>query len=162
MDEQGKILHKALGRAVSGEGIHVLTETIFAGLDWRLAGARTEGAPHSIHQLLQHIVYWQDWAVAWFAGESPPVPAQAAASWPGAEGPASEQEWEQALERFRQGFAALARQSQDPDLFSRRGKKSVLEMLQMMVAHNSYHAGQVVLLRQMLGAWPPPSGGLTW
>jgi hypothetical protein len=35
-------------------------------------------------------------------------------------------------------------------------------MLQTIGAHNSYHLGQVVQLRQMLGAWPPASGGLTW
>jgi uncharacterized damage-inducible protein DinB len=35
-------------------------------------------------------------------------------------------------------------------------------MAQTMGAHNSYHAGQAVLLRQLLGQWPPPSGGLTW
>jgi len=31
-----------------------------------------------------------------------------------------------------------------------------------MAAHNSHHLGQVVLLRLMLGAWPPPSGSYTW
>jgi hypothetical protein len=29
-------------------------------------------------------------------------------------------------------------------------------------AHNGHHLGQVVLMRQMLGAWPPPSGSYTW
>jgi hypothetical protein len=27
-------------------------------------------------------------------------------------------------------------------------------MLQTAASHNSYHAGQIVILRQMLGAWP--------
>jgi hypothetical protein len=35
-------------------------------------------------------------------------------------------------------------------------------MLQTIGSHNSYHAGQVVIVRQALDAWPPPSGGLTW
>jgi len=35
-------------------------------------------------------------------------------------------------------------------------------MLQAIASHTSYHAGQVVLVRQMLGTWPPPSGGVTW
>jgi hypothetical protein len=41
-------------------------------------------------------------------------------------------------------------------------EKSRLEMLHTIAGHNSYHVGQVVLLRQLLAAWPPPSGGLTW
>jgi uncharacterized damage-inducible protein DinB len=30
------------------------------------------------------------------------------------------------------------------------------------LVHNSYHLGQVAVLRQALGAWPPPSGRDTW
>jgi hypothetical protein len=29
-------------------------------------------------------------------------------------------------------------------------------------ASGRHHAGQVAFLRQLLGEWPPPSGGLTW
>jgi uncharacterized damage-inducible protein DinB len=47
-------------------------------------------------------------------------------------------------------------------LLEKRAKSSPLQMLHAIAAHNSYHLGQVVVLRQMLGAWPPPSGGLTW
>ena len=32
------------------------------------------------------------------------------------------------------------------------------------IAHSiyAYHLGRIVLLRQLLGAWPPASGGFTW
>ena len=39
---------------------------------------------------------------------------------------------------------------------------TVREQLESFAAHNAYHLGRVVLLRQLLGSWPPPSGGLTW
>jgi uncharacterized damage-inducible protein DinB len=44
------------------------------------------------------------------------------------------------------------------------GKKTetVLDVLWQMVAHNSYHIGQVAMLRRAFGAWPPASGGDTW
>jgi len=32
-------------------------------------------------------------------------------------------------------------------------------MLQTVASHNSYHTGQVVLLRRILGAWPPETSG---
>ena len=35
-------------------------------------------------------------------------------------------------------------------------------MLYTIASDNSYHAGQAALVRVMLDAWPPPSGGLTW
>jgi len=32
----------------------------------------------------------------------------------------------------------------------------------MLANHNSYHLGQIVSLRRLIGAWLPPSGGATW
>ena len=31
-----------------------------------------------------------------------------------------------------------------------------------VAAHNAYHVGQIVLLRQLIGAWPPEGGAFTW
>jgi uncharacterized damage-inducible protein DinB len=41
-------------------------------------------------------------------------------------------------------------------------RMTVREQLESFAAHNAYHLGRVVLLRQLMGSWPPPSGGLTW
>jgi uncharacterized damage-inducible protein DinB len=35
-------------------------------------------------------------------------------------------------------------------------------MLWQTVAHNSYHVGQIAMIRRALGAWPPRAGGDTW
>jgi uncharacterized damage-inducible protein DinB len=63
---------------------------------------------------------------------------------------------------FRSGLDSLEQRARKEDLVARRGKETRLGMLHTMASHNSYHGGQVVFLRQMLGAWPPPSGGVTW
>lgn len=162
MGDNRKILDKTVACALLGKGAHVETKTVFAALDWKLAGMRPESAPHSAYQLLNHMLYWQEWVVKWLDGERPPIPKHASGSWLGDAAPASREEWERAVRRFRNGLEALTRRSRQADLFSERGSKSPLEMLQTIASHNSYHAGQVVLLRQVLGAWPPPSGGLTW
>ena len=31
-----------------------------------------------------------------------------------------------------------------------------------MGTHNAHHLGQVIILRQVMGLWPPPSGSWTW
>jgi hypothetical protein len=38
----------------------------------------------------------------------------------------------------------------------------VQEELISLAAHNAYHFGRIVLLRQLLETWPPPSGGFRW
>jgi len=156
------IVDKALRHALSGAGAHAATSDVFAALDWKLAGHRPVRAPHSIYELLVHMTYWQEWVVKWLDGSSPHIPKHASESWPGRKAPANRQEWTAAVQRFRRGLEASARRSPDAALASGGREKSRLEMLHTIASHNSYHAGQVVLLRQMLGAWPPPSGGLTW
>jgi hypothetical protein len=157
-----EILQASLKRALTGEGAHVEAKNVFDGLDWKLAGAQPEGAPHTIFQLLSHLIYWQDWVVKWLDGETPPIPERAAGSWPGALGPESAAEWEQSVRQFVEGFERLISQVDEGDLLAEGDRKSRFEMLQTIASHNSYHLGQAVHLRQMLGAWPPPGGGLTW
>jgi uncharacterized damage-inducible protein DinB len=162
MNNDQKIIQEVIGNALSGKGAHVATKTLFEGLDWKLAGVRPEGAPHSIFELLIHMTYWQDWVVKWLDGGNPSVPKHAAASWPKNPAPASRKDWARAVKSFRSGLAGLERRSRKKDLLAKRGKHTRMGMLHAIASHNSYHLGQAALLRQMLGAWPPPSGGITW
>jgi uncharacterized damage-inducible protein DinB len=162
MNTDRKTIEKTIGNALSGKGAHVATRDLFAGLNWKLAGTRPEGAPHSVFQLLNHMAYWQDWAVKWLDGENPAIPRHASLSWPSNPSPADAKEWQRAVRGFQSGLDKLARQSRQADLLAKRGKHSRVGILQAIASHNSYHGGQVVVLRQVLGAWPPPSGGVTW
>jgi hypothetical protein len=162
MSDNLKLIEKVIDNALSGKGAHVGTKNLFEGLDWKTAGTRPEGAPHSIFQLLNHLTYWQDWVVKWLDGGNPTVPKHASGGWPGKVSPANAKEWQGAVRDFRSGLARLARQSREADALTTRGEHSRLGMVQSIASHNSYHAGQIVVLRQMLGKWPPPSGGVTW
>jgi hypothetical protein len=39
---------------------------------------------------------------------------------------------------------------------------TIHDQLVSLTAHNAYHLGRIVLLRQLQGNWPPPDGGFTW
>jgi uncharacterized damage-inducible protein DinB len=161
-----ELLECAIDNALTGTGAHVEMTKAFEGLDWKLAGIRPTRVEHSIFQLLHHILYWQEWAVKWLDGEDPPIPKRASESWPEEPAPASLQEWKKTIARLDLVLEDLERRAGDSDLFRKQismgAEKSRLEMLHTIAGHNSYHLGQVVLLRQLLAAWPPPSGGLTW
>ena len=162
MSDHRKILEAALRRALIGEGAHVEAKNVLDGVDWSIVGTRPEGAPHSIFQLLNHLIYWQDWVVSWLDGDDPPIPEHAGGSWLGVEGPENAIAWEKAVRQFVEGLERLSCQVAEADLFTKADRTSRMEMLHTIASHNGYHLGQVVVLRQMLGAWPPPSGGLTW
>jgi hypothetical protein len=81
--------------------------------------------------------------------------------------------WPALMERFLLGAAQAAAAARDAERRdqpikcpSRPGHPvrvmSVRDQLESLGAHNAYHLGRIVLLRQLLGAWPPKSGGYSW
>lgn len=157
-----EILRRTLRHLLSGKDAHVRASDIFDGLDWQQAGARPPGVTHSAYDLLRHMVYWNDWVIEWLDGRNPPVCAHASDSWPAGDAPATPADWDGSVDRFRQGLHELERRSGAADLFVTSSSRTGIEMLAAIASHTSYHAGQVAMLRQILGSWPPPSGGLTW
>lgn len=162
MSTDGRAAEKLARRALSGKASHAATQEVFSGLTWKAAGSKPRGVSHSVYELLWHMSFWQDWMVAWLAGEKPAAPRHASGSWPRDVSPASRREWEDAVERFHRGLGKLERACRGAASPSRRGATKRLEMIHAIAGHNSYHAGQVTFLRQLLGKWPPPSGGVTW
>jgi hypothetical protein len=49
-----------VGYALTGGDAHVATRSVFDGLDWRFAGARVKGSPHTLYELLNHMIFWQE------------------------------------------------------------------------------------------------------
>ena len=162
MADDQSVFFKMMSKALSGKDAHVDTTSILEDLDWKLVGARPDGTPHSLYQLVNHMAYWQEWVVKWLDGRNPKVPKHAAGGWPGKVSPASRKEWEQATCRFRDALVALKCHSQQADPLSKRGEITRMEMIHLVASHTSYHVGQVAIMRQLLGSWPPPSGGITW
>jgi uncharacterized damage-inducible protein DinB len=150
MAENIEIATRSISRALSGRGSHLEPSRVFENLDWKLAAARPDGVSHSIFQVLHHMVFWQDWILKWLDGKR----LSTAGSW--RSGPLTSRiEWERAIARFKAGLAELSRRAHEESPFDKSGKTSRLEMLHTAASHNSYHCGQIVILRQMLKSWPP-------
>jgi uncharacterized damage-inducible protein DinB len=137
------------------------------GLTPELADRRLPGAPHTASEIVAHLAFWQDWFAGRCDGTAGPMPQSAAAGWPAPE-PGG---WTALRARFLDGLervAALgasgdpARRLAPPIEFPPLAEMTVGEVIVHVALHNAHHLGQVVLLRQMLGAWPPPAGSYTW
>jgi uncharacterized damage-inducible protein DinB len=129
-------------------------------------------APHTIYQELWHIVFWQRISLDWIGGVESPYPASPSDAFP-TPAQAEAEPWEQLRQRFVQDIDAAADLSDEDNILdrpiqcpSRPGAPTrtmtIREQLISLAAHNAYHFGRIVLLRQLLGAWPPPGGGFTW
>jgi uncharacterized damage-inducible protein DinB len=164
---------RVLVELLHGRGAHTDPVACVADLSAESAGRVPAGSPHSIWQLLWHMNYWMDYDLRRIKGEAPPYPTHNSESFPPSAAPRDEAEWQHALATFKALIAECATLAGSPPQalerevapthFSHTQRSStVLAMLWQLVAHNSYHAGQIALLRRSLGIWPPPGGGETW
>jgi uncharacterized damage-inducible protein DinB len=161
-----------LAQLISGDGAAAPPAFILEGLTAEHAHFSVPGSPRTIYQELWHIAYWQQITLDWIAGIKTPYPPHAEQGFPtGAD--TKRETWDALCERFfagnRQAAADaqnLARLDEPIRCTSRPGHPertmTVREQLENLAAHNAYHFGRIVLLRQLHSSWPPPSGGYSW
>ena len=161
-----------LALTFNGDSAHAPPSHILENLSEELAHRNIAGAPHSIYAEVWHAAYWQDVMLGRVHGRGTPSPEHNAMSFPDEAGLRAER-WTYLCGRFLRGAAEAAAIS-DGDVHKLESvvlcpspshparSMTVREQLESFAAHNAYHLGRVVLLRQLLGSWPPPSGGLTW
>lgn len=163
----------ALIELIHGKGAHTDPVACLDDLTPEAAGRVPAGLPHSIWQLLWHLNYWMDYDLRRIRGEAPPYPAHNAESFPLAPAPRDADEWQREVARFQALLGDyIAAAGSGPEFLGRhvspthpshtQRSSTVEAMLWQIVAHNSYHAGQIALLRRTMGIWPPPGGGDTW
>ena len=156
-----------------GQGAHSNSVACVQDVSFDLAGRRADLFPHSIFQLLSHMNYWMTYELRRINLENPAYPVHASESWPTAPSPACESDWHRTIANFRELLANFARfggsslevlsteiRPANPSQEAFSG--SVHAILWQIVVHNSYHLGQIAMLRRALGAWPPIGGGDTW
>ena len=146
---------------------HLHTLHALEGLDPGLAGAEVSGSPHTIFQILNHVIYWQDMALSRMRGDHPADPPTASEGWAFSSGPEDDSDWEAAIASLAEGLRSIEGLVADPDYDLEQrvrndGDGTARDEVLMVQSHNSYHLGQIVQLRHQLGSWPPPRGADTW
>jgi uncharacterized damage-inducible protein DinB len=167
-----------LRELVYGKGAHVDPVACIDDISAEIATRTVEGYPHSIWQIVEHMDYWMEYDLGKIAGENRSYPERAIESWPvhlnsTNEGGTADEAWNATTQRFTELLASLerlagsdaaemARVVHDVGSAKAPRKSTVQSMLWQITAHNSYHTGQIALLRRQAGAWPPERGGDTW
>jgi uncharacterized damage-inducible protein DinB len=161
-----------LEQALIGDSYAAPPSNIIEGLSEDLSHRVIPGTPRSIYAELWHICFWQQMSLDWMRGIETPYPANTSIPFP-TDGDIAGESWDELRQRFlrtSEEAAAIARDTGALDntivCTSRPGeplrKMSVRDQLISLATHNAYHFGRLVVVRQMLGSWPPPSGGFTW
>ncbi|MGP0064153.1 MAG: DinB family protein [Isosphaeraceae bacterium] len=151
-------LRQHLLALLDGGGAHLDFEAAIADLPEELRGAKPPGLPHSPWRLLEHMRIAQ-WDILRFSIDPDHVsPGFPAGYWPEGDAPPDASAWNRCVEAFRSDSQAMKDLVADPktDLFSpipHGQSQTILREALLVADHNSYHLGQMVLVRRLLGAW---------
>jgi len=159
---QDQSLRQHLLELLRGGSAHLGFDQAIEGLPADLRGARVQELPHTPWQLLEHLRLAQ-WDILEFSRNpdhaSPKWPD---GYWPETAMPPDDPAWDRSVEQFRNDLQAMQDLVAAPqtDLFAKipwgEGQTVLREAL-LVADHNAYHIGQLVTLRQALGAWQPPA-----
>jgi hypothetical protein len=118
-------------------------------------GERPDGAPHSPWELLEHMRIAQTDILEYARGEASYVELDFPSGyWPPSPQPPSDAAWDESAAKFAADRATLFAMVNDEsfDLLANipRGGATWLAKVLLAADHNTYHLGQLVLVRRML------------
>jgi uncharacterized damage-inducible protein DinB len=147
--------------ALDWEQAHAGLDRVTAGLAPELRGKRPNGMPHSPWELLEHIRRTQHDLLEFCVNEQYEELTWPDDYWPSSPAPESEQAWDDCVAAIHDDAHALARFTTegDRDLTARipHGTgQTYLRTVLVAIDHTSHHLGQLIDVRRLLGAWPPP------
>jgi hypothetical protein len=152
-------LRQHLVELLIGGHAHAKFEDAIEGLPAKLRGEKPDNFPHSPWMILEHLRITQ-WDILEFSRnqkhESPKWPE---GYWPESATPPSDAAWKKSILSFRRDLdemKKLVANADEEQLYAPipHGDGQTLLREALLVAdHNSYHLGQLILVRKMLGTW---------
>lgn len=152
------VLRKHLLELLKGKSAHLGFDSATAGFPPKRAGEKPAGAPHTAWQLLEHMRIAQ-WDILEFSRNAKHVsPKWPDGYWPPTPAPPDKSAWRASVKSFKADLRAMQALISDParDLLAKipHGEGQTLLREALLVAdHNSYHLGQFVIVRRLLGEW---------
>ena len=151
-------LREHLIELLHGGHAHPDFEAAIANLPAENQGQKPPGLPHTPWRLLEHMRIAQ-WDILRFSIDprhvSPEFPT---GYWPAGDAPPDPAAWDRSVVAFRADLKAMMDLVSDPmtSLYAPiphgQGQTILREAL-LVADHNSYHVGQLVTVRRLLGAW---------
>jgi hypothetical protein len=151
-------LRQHLVKLLKGGDAHAEFDTAIENFPAILRGKRPEHAEHSPWEVLEHLRIAQ-WDLLEFSRnprhQSPEFPA---GYWPSTQAPPDAEAWDKSADAFRKDLQALCDLVSDEstDLLARiphGDGQTILREVLVAADHTSYHLGELILLRRILGAW---------
>jgi uncharacterized damage-inducible protein DinB len=152
------VLRQHLVKLLKGGDAHVDFEHAMADFPAELRGKTPKWAEHSPWQLLEHLRIAQQDILDFSTNPDYKAKEWPKEYWPKTEAPPDAKAWDRSINGYCEDLKALCELVEDEktDLFTRiphGDGQTILREVLVVADHNSYHLGQIVLLRRELGAW---------
>jgi hypothetical protein len=154
MPDTNAALREQLVALLKSGHAHQDTDSALDDVPAAMRGKRPAGAPHSPWELLEHMRIAQ-WDIFKYSIDPKHVsPKFPEGYWPASPEPPTESAWDESVANFRadrDAFSAWIR-DESTDLFTKipHGNANPLAKLLLTADHNTYHLGQLVLVKRML------------
>jgi len=149
-------LREELVALLRGGFAHLKFDQAVRGFPLERVGVRPAGLPHSAWELLEHIRLAQE-DILHFSQPaeyvSPPFPE---GYWPASPAPERAGQWAASIRRYRKDLAEFEAMILDPAQKLERkfpwgSGQTLVREAHTIAGHTSYHLGQVVLVRKLVG-----------
>ena len=158
MPLEDRALRDQLLELIRGGSAHVDPDTVLADFPENLRGVKPNCAPYNAWQLLEHTrIALQD-LLEFSTNPNYLEPKFPDDYWPKSETPPSAEAWNESVTGLKGDLKAFEDLINDPagNIYAQipwgQGQTIFREIL-VAADHNSYHLGQIVLLRKQLDAW---------
>ena len=158
--ELDAVLRQELIAALNGGNAHTLFEDVVADFPSRLQGEKC-GLPYSAWQLLEHVRLAQHDILRFCANHDGSYKEMKFPDdyWPKSAAPPHAGAWQKSVESVladREAMIKLIRDSRQNLIaeFPWGDGQNLLREAILIVDHTSYHVGELVALRRLLGIWP--------
>jgi len=149
-------LRQHLAELLRMKGAHVTLHAAVKDFPAALRGVKPPGAPHTAWQLLEHMRMAQEDILDFSRNPAYVEKKFPDDYWPATEAPPSDDAWERSVQQFQSDLKEMQELLADTkhDLLAAlpHGKgQTLLREALVLADHNSYHLGQLMFLRKMLG-----------
>ncbi|HEX3436354.1 MAG TPA: DinB family protein [Pseudacidobacterium sp.] len=157
MPTDDRILRDSLIEFLRGGSAHMDFRSALKDFPAEFYGKKHKGSPYSAWQLLEHLRIALRDILEFSTNPKYAAPEWPKDYWPEAEAPSSADEWKASVKAIHEDIAAFEKMVGDPgsNLYAQipwgDGQTLLREVL-LVGDHNSYHLGQLIMLRKQLEA----------
>jgi uncharacterized damage-inducible protein DinB len=152
-------LRQQLARLLTWSDAHISFDDAVADFPAAARGKVRKGLPYSAWQLLEHMRLTQADILEFCVSRRYTEKQWPGDYWPDSAAPPTRQSWSASIVRFKKDRRSLQRLVTNPrrDLLSKvpaGNGQTLLREIILAADHATYHVGQLVAVRRLLGVWP--------